>query len=153
MCYLKVLLYSEGKNLFSKSGVGRALKHQIDALIHNGVDFTTDENEEYDVAHINTIGTGAAKIIKRCRKKGIPVVYNTHTTYEDFRDSFLFSNLAAPFIKRRIKRLYGSADYLISPSIYTKSSFDILLFHLLIISESISSTDENGRLSYLIIFL
>ena len=119
MCYLKILLYSEGKNLFSKSGVGRALKHQMDALIHNGVDFTTDENEEYDVAHINTIGTGAAKLIKKCKKKGIPVVYNTHTTYEDFRDSFLFSNLAAPFIKKRIKKLYGSADYLISPSVYT----------------------------------
>jgi len=29
---MKVLLYSEGKKLFSKSGVGRALKHQMIAL-------------------------------------------------------------------------------------------------------------------------
>ncbi len=119
VCYLKVLLYSEGKNLFSKSGVGRALKHQKDALTSSGIQFTTDENENFDIAHINTIGTGAAKLIKKCKKNSIPVIYNTHTTYEDFRDSFMFSNLIAPFIKRRIKKLYGSADYIISPSSYT----------------------------------
>lgn len=128
MCYkyvkqvvfcLKILLYSEGKNLFSKSGVGRALKHQMEALSLNGVEFTTDENDKYDIVHINTIGTGAAKLIKKCKKNMIPVVYNTHTTYEDFKDSFMLSNLIAPIIKRRIKKLYGSADYIIAPSSYT----------------------------------
>lgn len=116
---MKVLLYSEGKNLFSKSGVGRALKHQMEALGKAGVNFTTDEKESFDIVHINTIGTGAEKLIKKCRKTKTPVVYNTHTTYEDFRDSFMLSNLAAPFIKRRIKKLYGSADYIVSPSSYT----------------------------------
>jgi 1,2-diacylglycerol-3-alpha-glucose alpha-1,2-glucosyltransferase len=116
---LKVLLYSEGKNLFSKSGVGRALKHQMEALALSSVEFTTDERDTYDIVHINTIGTGAVKLIKKCKKKSIPIIYNTHTTYEDFKDSFMFSNLIAPFIKRRIKKLYSSADYIISPSKYT----------------------------------
>ena len=31
-CLMKVLLFSEGKKMFSKSGVGRALKHQMEAL-------------------------------------------------------------------------------------------------------------------------
>ena len=116
---MKVLLFSEGKKMFAKSGVGRALKHQMEALKHAGLQYTTDEKEKFDVAHINTIGAGSERIIKRCRKNGIPVVYNTHTTFEDFKNSFMFSNIMAPFIKMRLKKLYKMADHIISPSSYT----------------------------------
>ena len=117
---MKVLLYSEGKKLFSKSGVGRALKHQMIALEKVGVAYTTDEEDNYDLAHINTIGPGGEKVLKKSRKSGLPVIYHTHTTFEDFRNSFMFSNSLAPLIKSRIKRLYSSADFLISPSEYTR---------------------------------
>ncbi|BDU51468.1 glycosyltransferase family 4 protein [Haliovirga abyssi] len=118
---MKVLLYSEGKSLFNKSGVGRALTHQKEALTQAGVEFTTDENEKYDVVHINTIGPGSDKILKKSKKSGIPVIYHTHTTFEDFRNSFVLSNMISPFIKKRLIKLYSQADSLISPSEYTKN--------------------------------
>lgn len=116
---MKVLLFSEGKKMFSKSGVGRALKHQMEALTFAGIEYTTDEKDSFDIAHINTISAGSERVIKKCRKAGIPVIYNTHTTFEDFRNSFMFSNLMAPFIKKRVAKLYKMADFIISPSEYT----------------------------------
>lgn len=59
--------------------------------------------------------------IKRGEKKGKPVIYHTHTTYEDFKGSVKFSNQLAPIIRMWAKKLYNSADYLISPTEYTKN--------------------------------
>ncbi|WGS65030.1 glycosyltransferase family 4 protein [Marinitoga aeolica] len=118
---MKVLLFSEGKNLFKKSGVGKALEHQMKALELAGVNYTLDPDEDYDIAHINTIGVLSEKILINSKKKGKKVIVHTHTTYEDFRNSFLFSNYLAPFIKRRLIRMYSKADMLISPSEYTKN--------------------------------
>ena len=118
---MKILLYSEGKSLFSKSGVGRALHHQMEALNSAGVEFTQNRKDNFDIVHINTIGLESGKTLKKAIKMKKPVVYTTHTTYEDFKNSFMFSNLLAPLIKKRVKKLYSKADRLISPSDYTKS--------------------------------
>ncbi len=77
--------------------------------------------EEYDLAHINTIGIKSWKVLKEAKKKGKPVIYHTHTTYEDFKGSVKFSNQLAPIIRMWAKKLYNSADYLISPTEYTKN--------------------------------
>ena len=60
------------------------------------------------------------KALKKAKKQGKPVIYHTHTTYEDFKNSIKFSNQLAPIIKFWAKKLYNSADYLISPTEYTK---------------------------------
>lgn len=118
---MRVLLYSEGKKLFSKSGVGIALKHQMSALEKVGVEYTTNEEDRFDVVHINTVGPGAERILKKAKKSNIPVIYHTHTTYEDFRNSFTLSNAIAPWLKKRLIKLYSSADFLISPTEYAKN--------------------------------
>lgn len=117
---MRVLLFSEGKNTFSKSGVGQALNHQKEALGENNVEYTLDPTDDYDIVHINTIGIKSWKMLKKAKKAKKPVVYHTHTTYEDFRGSVKFSNQLAPIIKFWAKKLYNSADYLISPTEYTK---------------------------------
>ncbi len=71
--------------------------------------------------HINTIGLKSWQVLKNAKKKGKPVIYHTHTTYEDFKGSVKFSNQLAPLIKFWAKKLYNSADYLISPTEYTKN--------------------------------
>lgn len=118
---MKVLLFSEGKNTFSRSGVGQALNHQVEALGANNVDFTLEPEDDYDLVHINTIGLKSWQVLKNAKKKGKPVIYHTHTTYEDFKGSVKFSNQLAPLIKFWAKKLYNSADYLISPTEYTKN--------------------------------
>lgn len=52
---MKVLLYSGAQKMIEKSGVGRAIYHQMEALDANQVEYTTDMREDWDVAHINTI--------------------------------------------------------------------------------------------------
>ena len=51
---MKVLLYLEGKSVLEKSGIGRALHHQMHALDLAGIPYTTDILGDYDVVHINT---------------------------------------------------------------------------------------------------
>ena len=118
---MKVLLYSEGKNSFSKSGVGQALNHQIEALGENDVEVTLNKEDSYDLVHINTIGIKSYEMLKEAKKLKKPVIFHTHTTYEDFRGSIKGSYFLSPIIKFWAKKLYNAADYLISPSEYTKN--------------------------------
>lgn len=118
---MKVLLYFEGEKVISKSGIGRAMKHQMAALTSQGIEYTTDPNDDYDILHINTIGPGSAPLIKKCRKLGRKVIYHAHSTEEDFRNSFMLSNQIAPAFKKRLVYLYSKADRIITPTPYSKS--------------------------------
>lgn len=59
--------------------------------------------------------------MKNAKKRNKPIIYHTHTTSEDFRGSVKFSNQLSHIIKLWAKKLYNSADYLISPTSYTKN--------------------------------
>ena len=119
---MKVLLYFEGEDMISKSGIGRAMKHQMIALESAGIEYTTDPWEsDYDILHINTWGINSEAIVRYARKNGKKIIYHAHSTEEDFRNSFLFSNALAPLVKIRLVNLYSSADAIITPTEYSKS--------------------------------
>ena len=117
---MKVLLYSEAMNLIKKSGVGKTLSHQMKALEKNGVPYTLDPKDTYDLVHINTIGPKSYQLAQRAKKQGIKVVYHAHSTEEDFRNSFLFSNLISPYFKKWLIKCYTSGDCIITPTPYSK---------------------------------
>lgn len=117
---MKILLYRKNANAFKKSGIGRAMKHQEQALTLAGVDYTTDPNDTYDLVHINTVDPQAMMMAKKAKKQGKKVVYHAHSTKEDFQNSFMFSNQLAPAFKRLIMYAYNLADYLITPTPYSK---------------------------------
>ncbi|MDF7626325.1 glycosyltransferase [Lactobacillaceae bacterium L1_55_11] len=119
---MKVLLYFENQNLIAKSGIGRALRLQQKALSYTDVEVTTDPKcTDYDILHINTYGVKSFAMVRKARKLGKKVIYHAHSTYEDFRNSFMGSNLLAPLYKRYLMALYGRADALITPTPYAKS--------------------------------
>lgn len=118
---MKVCLYFEGEKVIQNSGVGRAMKHQMAALDSQGIAYTTNPNEEYDILHINTIGPSSASVIKKARQAGRKVIYHAHSTEEDFRNSFMLSNQIAPLFKKHIVNLYSRADRIITPTPYSKS--------------------------------
>ena len=118
---MKVLLYAKNQQVVSKSGVGKAMSMQKEALLANGVEVTENSEEDYDVVHINTIFPSDYKIAKRAKKEGKKVVYHAHSTKEDFRNSFIGSNLAAPFFKRWIMKCYQLGDIILTPTEYSKS--------------------------------
>lgn len=117
---MKVLLYFEGHKSIKRSGIGRALSHQIRALESQGIEYTLNPKDTYDIAHINTLWLKSGRILRKCKKKGIPVVVHGHSTFEDFRNSFKAWKLAAPFYNSRIKYMYSHGDLIITPTPYSK---------------------------------
>ena len=51
---MKVLLYTEGLKTIGKSGLGKAIKHQMKALENEKIEYTLDPKDDYDILHINT---------------------------------------------------------------------------------------------------
>ena len=117
---MKVLLYFEGQEAIKTSGIGRALSHQIRALESQGIEYTLNPKDTYDIAHINTLWAKSGAVLGKCKKKGIPVIVHGHSTFEDFRNSFKAWQLVAPFYNSRIKRMYSRADLVITPTPYSK---------------------------------
>lgn len=117
---MKVLLYTEGEKLFSKSGLGKAIKHQMRALEHVGVEYTTDLHDDYDIVHINFYGPKSVRMAKRAHKHGKKVVYHAHSTEEDFRNGFIFSKQIAPLFKKWLIKCYSLGDVIVTPTPYSK---------------------------------
>lgn len=117
---MKVLLYTEGEKLFSKSGLGKAIQHQMRALEYENIEYTTDVQDHYDIVHINFYGPNSFALAKIAKVKGKKVVYHAHSTEEDFKNSFLFSNLLSPIFKWWICKCYRLGDYIITPTEYSK---------------------------------
>lgn len=117
---MKVLLHSDMQKAIEKSGVGRALDHQIMALRRAGVDYTLDPKDHYDLVHINTIFPQSYLFADLALKRGKTVVYHAHSTEEDFRDSFVLSNAIAPAFKKWLKTCYSKSDLVLTPTAYSK---------------------------------
>ncbi|EOI00120.1 glycosyl transferase, group 1 family protein [Enterococcus haemoperoxidus ATCC BAA-382] len=118
---MKVLLYFEGEKILAKSGIGRALEHQKRALSEVGIEYTLDADcTDYDILHINTYGINSHSMVKKAKKNGKKVIYHAHSTEEDFRNSFIGSNQISPLVKKYLVSLYSKADYLITPTPYSK---------------------------------
>lgn len=116
---MKILLYLEAEEFLSHSGIGRAMKHQQRALDLMGVDWTKDPTEDYDILHLNTYGFSSWKMLRQAKKAGKKVIFHGHSTKEDFQDSFLGSNIIAPFFKRYLLHFYRAADLVITPTDYS----------------------------------
>ncbi|MDO5717381.1 MAG: glycosyltransferase [Tissierellia bacterium] len=117
---MNVLLYSDLQNLIENSGIGRAKKHQIMALEAEGIDYTLNPKDSYDILHINTIFPQSYLRADIAKKSGKAVVYHAHSTEEDFKDSFLLSNAVSPAFKSWIKLCYSTADLILTPTEYSK---------------------------------
>lgn len=117
---MKVFLYSEAQKLIQKSGIGKTLSQQIEALRQNGVKTTLDPKDSYDIIDINTVFLRSRSMAKKVRTMGKPVVYHAHSTQEDFRNSFVGSNLLAPFVKKWLKSTYLLGDSIVTPTPYAK---------------------------------
>lgn len=117
---MKVYIYTEMQDKVEKSGVGRAIYHQRNAATKAGF-IVVDKLEDADVVHINTVLSNSFIMAKKLNKRGIPLVYHAHSTREDFRNSYVGSNLAANTFKKWITACYSCGDVIVTPSEYSKS--------------------------------
>lgn len=118
---MKVLLRTDMFDKVEKSGVGRAIIHQKKALELNKVPYTTDPTEDYDIVHINTVFPQSYLAAKKAHKDGKKVVMHAHSTEEDFRNSFIGSNMVSPLFKKWLITCYRQGDIVLTPTPYSKS--------------------------------
>ncbi len=117
---MKVLLYTEGLKVIGVSGLGKAIKHQMKALELENIPYTTDINDTYDIAHINTYFLKSYFFSKKLKKRGVKIVYHAHSTEEDYRDGFIFGHLTSKFFKWWIIKCYKVGDIIVTPTEYSK---------------------------------
>lgn len=106
--------------MIGKSGLGKAIKHQMNALKENNIEYTTDPKDDYDIVHINFYGPNSYLLAKKAKKEGKKVIYHAHSTEEDFRNSFILSNQVAPMFKKWLIKCYTLGDHILTPTPYSK---------------------------------
>ena len=117
---MKVFLYTEGAKAIRKSGLGKAIEHQKQALELAKVDYTLNKHDDYDILHINTYFIKSYFVAKHARKKGKKVVYHAHSTEEDYLNGFIFSKQTAKFFKWWLVTCYRVGNVLVTPTPYSK---------------------------------
>lgn len=117
---MKVLLYSQNNRWLEKSSFTRAFSHIKSALDAAQIDYTLDPNDAFDVVHVNTTFPKSYNFMRRMQKRGYPVIVHGHSTPNDFKNSFAGYKLMAPFFNYNLKRIYGRADLIITPTPYSK---------------------------------
>ncbi len=117
---MKVLLYTEMEKKVRKSGLGKAIEHQKTALTNEGIEFTTDPNDDYDIMHINTWFLKSYRMAKKAKKKGKKIVYHAHSTEEDYRNGFIFSKSTSKIVKWWLVKCYSLGDVIVTPTPYSK---------------------------------
>lgn len=118
---MQVNLYTGCFALVKRSGVGQAILHQKDMLERIGVQATGRWSEPAEAVHLNTVFPDSFLASLIARRQNKKVVYYGHSTMEDFKNSFIGSNLFAPLFKRWIIRCYESGDVIITPTEYSRN--------------------------------
>ncbi len=116
---MKVYYYSGMQYMIEKSGVGRAIYHQRQAADMNGIELV-ENLDDADIIHINTVFPGSLLMAIRARLKHVRVVYHAHSTREDFRNSYIGSNMFSRLFGMWIKLCYSTADVIVTPTEYSK---------------------------------
>ncbi len=117
---MKVLLYTEGLKTVGNSGLGKAIKHQMQALESEGIEYTLDPKEDWDILHINTWWLKSYFMAKKAKRMGKKVVYHAHSTEEDYRNGFIFANQTSKLIKWWLVKCYSLGDVIVTPTPYSK---------------------------------
>lgn len=117
---MKVLLYTEMEKKVRKSGLGKAIEHQKKALTNEGIEWTTNPKDDYDILHINTYFPKSYRLAKRAKKKGKKVVYHAHSTEEDYKDGFIMGRQTSKMFKWWLIKCYSLGDVIVTPTPYSK---------------------------------
>lgn len=117
---MKVLLYAEGLKTIGKSGLGKAIKHQMRALEDEHIEYTLNPKDDYDILHINTWFLKSYFMAKKAKKKGKKIVYHAHSTEEDYRNGFILAKQTSKLVKWWLIKCYSLGDVIVTPTVYSK---------------------------------
>lgn len=118
---MKILLYTELQKSVGKSGLGKAIKHQMKALEYENIEYTTNPKDDYDILHINTYFLKSYFLAKKAKKKGKKIVYHAHSTEEDYKNGFILSKQTSKLFKKWLIKCYSLGDVIVTPTEYSKT--------------------------------
>lgn len=118
---MKVLLYTESQKTLGKSGLGKAIKHQQKALEYEGISYTLNPKDDYDILHINTYFLKSALYLRKAKKQGKKIVFHAHSTEEDYKGGFIFSKQTSKLFKKLLINSYSFGDTIVTPTSYSKA--------------------------------
>jgi 1,2-diacylglycerol-3-alpha-glucose alpha-1,2-glucosyltransferase len=125
---MKICLYLEfyhafGGKLYKNIGTGllSSYRNQKEVLSRSGIEFVETWDDSCDILQINTPWLNSLRLIKKAKRRGMPVAIWSHVTAEDAREVFWFNKFLYPLIRLYLKYAYGQADIVFCPSEYTKS--------------------------------
>lgn len=130
---MKVSHYFEWEETIT-GGQKASVENQRKILEQKGIDYTSQPDLSADILHLNNMGPKSIYYARKAKNKDISVVIHTHQTAEDFKNSFIFSNILAKPLKPYLKYAYSLGDLLICPSEhnqnivqnYTKTSSKVI---------------------------
>lgn len=117
---LRIFIGPLNTKMIAKSGIGKAITHQKQAVSLEGIEYLEKYGDDYDIFHANTYDFTTLYWVRRSKRKGKKVIIHGHSTEEDFRNSFPFTNLVSPFFKAWIKFFYNQGHIVITPTPYSK---------------------------------
>ncbi|PJE76132.1 glycosyl transferase family 1 [Candidatus Uhrbacteria bacterium CG10_big_fil_rev_8_21_14_0_10_48_11] len=124
---MKICLYLEFSQLFNGrlfrnvgTGLLSSYKNQQAILRKLNIPFTESPKSQYDLLQINTPWLRSLFLMRRARRRGIPIIVWAHVTAEDAREVFRFGKYVSGFIRRYLTYAYGLADIVLCPTAYTR---------------------------------
>ena len=117
---MKVLLYAEGLKTIGKSGLGKAIQHQMKALEDENIEYTLNPKDDYDILHINTWFLKSYFLAKKAKRKHKKIIYHAHSTEEDYKNGFILAKQTSKLIKWWLIKCYSLGDIIITPTNYSK---------------------------------
>ena len=122
--YMKVNYILDLEKSLVGSGVYNSAVRLVKQLKSFGIDVDINgHNPPYDIYHFQTALPQSllkAKILAKKPNRKYKILMTGHTTIEDFRDSFLFSNRIDYALKPYLTKFYSYADNIIAVSDYNK---------------------------------
>ena len=110
------------------SGVYSSATRLANRLKEYGINTDVNgKNQPYDIYHFQTAlpqSLWKARILSKRKNRKYQILMTGHTTIEDYRDSFLFSNRMDFVLVPYLTKFYSHADFLVAVSDYNR---DILL--------------------------
>ncbi len=117
---MKVLLYTQNERMIGKSGLGKAIKHQMKALEDENIPYTKNPKDDYDILHINTYFPKSYLLAKKAKKMGKKIVYHAHSTQEDYKNGFILAKQTSKLFKKWLIKCYSLGDVIVTPTPYSK---------------------------------
>jgi 1,2-diacylglycerol-3-alpha-glucose alpha-1,2-glucosyltransferase len=112
-----------GGRFYKNIGTGllSSYRNQKEVLSRSDIEFVETWDDSCDILQINTPWLNSLRLIRKAKRRGMPVAIWSHVTAEDLREVFWFGKFIAPFMRHYLAYAYGLADIVFCPSEYTKS--------------------------------